>query len=44
MSTFNWILNKSKSSNSIILLTKMTKLLHFVLGQKIDLQVIKINK
>lgn len=41
--TSNWILNKSKSSSSIVLLTKFTKLLHFVLGKKIDLEVIEVD-
>jgi UDP-N-acetylmuramate dehydrogenase len=41
--TNNWILNKSKSSSSIVLLTKFTKLLHFVLRKKIDLEVIEVD-
>jgi UDP-N-acetylmuramate dehydrogenase len=41
--TDNWILNKSKSSSSIILLIKITKFLHLVLAKKIELEVIEVD-
>jgi len=41
--TSNWILSKSQSSYSIILLIKIANLLHFITRQKIALELITID-
>jgi len=41
--TTNWILTKSQNSYAILLLIKMAQFLHFVSGQKIELEVIVID-
>jgi UDP-N-acetylmuramate dehydrogenase len=41
--TSNWILTKSPSSYSIIILIKIAKFLHFMTGQKIELELITID-
>ncbi|ODH00811.1 UDP-N-acetylenolpyruvoylglucosamine reductase [Nostoc sp. KVJ20] len=41
--TSNWILSKSQSSYSIILLIKIAMILHFITRQKIALEVITID-
>jgi UDP-N-acetylmuramate dehydrogenase len=41
--TTNWILNKSRSSESIIFLIKIAKFIHFVTGKKIALELIEID-
>lgn len=41
--TSNWILTKSQSSYSIILLIQIANLLHFITGQKIALELITID-
>ncbi|MDF5708003.1 MAG: FAD-binding protein [Nostoc sp. S4] len=41
--TSNWILTKSESSYSIVLLIKIVKMLHLLTGQKIELELIEID-
>ncbi|BAY74031.1 hypothetical protein NIES25_04400 [Nostoc linckia NIES-25] len=41
--TTNWILTKSQNSYAILLLIKIAQLLHFVSGQKIELELIVID-
>jgi UDP-N-acetylmuramate dehydrogenase len=41
--TNNWILNKSKSSNSILLIIKIVKIIHILTGQKIALELIEVD-
>ena len=41
--TANWILNNSSNSIPIILLTTITKLLHFLMGKKVYLEIITVD-
>lgn len=41
--TYNWILNRSSSSNSILRIIKTAKLLHKLLGKKAVLEVITVD-